>query len=87
MKGYIYIFFFKDGELIVATERHFFIAENQLIIIVDSVHNDSGIYECHLNNSQGEEVGRSRVVVKPSKIYFLLLNFNNQIFQFSSREL
>ncbi|ENN80287.1 hypothetical protein YQE_03280, partial [Dendroctonus ponderosae] len=56
----------KDGELIMATERHFFIAENQLIIIVDSVHNDSGIYECHLNNSQGEEVGRSRVVVKPS---------------------
>ncbi|ERL94810.1 hypothetical protein D910_12084 [Dendroctonus ponderosae] len=55
----------KDGELIMATERHFFIAENQLIIIVDSVHNDSGIYECHLNNSQGEEVGRSRVVVKP----------------------
>lgn len=57
---------FKDGEAIVPTERHFFIAENQLVIIVDSVHNDSGIYECHLNNSQGEEVGRSRIVVKPS---------------------
>ncbi|KAL1492673.1 hypothetical protein ABEB36_010897 [Hypothenemus hampei] len=57
---------FKDGELIVPTERHFFTAENQMMIILDSVHNDSGIYECHLNNSRGSDIGRSSVVIKPN---------------------
>ncbi|XP_050314438.1 leucine-rich repeats and immunoglobulin-like domains protein 3 [Anthonomus grandis grandis] len=60
------ITWYKDGEQIVATERHFLIAESQLMIIMDSVHNDSGIYECHLNNSQGEVVGYSRIVIKPN---------------------
>lgn len=60
------ISWFKDGEPIVPTERHFIIADNQIITIVDSVHNDSGIYECHLNNSQGQEIARSRILVKPS---------------------
>ncbi|KAJ8926861.1 hypothetical protein NQ314_020712 [Rhamnusium bicolor] len=58
----------KDGEAIIPTERHFFIHEDQLVIIVDSVQTDSGIYECHLNNSLGEETGRSRIIVKPSKL-------------------
>ncbi|XP_056645716.1 leucine-rich repeats and immunoglobulin-like domains protein 2 [Diorhabda sublineata] len=56
----------KDGELIIPTERHFFIHENQMVIIVDSVQTDSGNYECRLNNSIGEESGRSRIVVKPN---------------------
>ncbi|KAJ8953281.1 hypothetical protein NQ318_015863 [Aromia moschata] len=56
----------KDGEAIVRTERHFFIHEDQLVIIVDSVQSDSGVYECHLNNSLGEETGRSRIIVKPN---------------------
>ncbi|XP_066246896.1 leucine-rich repeats and immunoglobulin-like domains protein 3 [Euwallacea similis] len=59
---------FKDGEPIVPTERHFFIAENQRVIIVDAVHNDSGIYECHVNNSRGGVIGRSRIVIKPNVI-------------------
>ncbi|XP_018566623.1 leucine-rich repeats and immunoglobulin-like domains protein 2 isoform X2 [Anoplophora glabripennis] len=54
----------KDGETIVRTERHFFIHEDQLLIIVDSVKTDSGVYECHLNNSLGEKVGQSRIIVK-----------------------
>ncbi|XP_076261801.1 leucine-rich repeats and immunoglobulin-like domains protein lambik [Rhynchophorus ferrugineus] len=60
------ITWFKDNEPLVATERHFIIAENQVIVIVDSFHNDSGIYECHLNNSLGQEIGRSRIIIKPS---------------------
>ncbi|CAG9816547.1 unnamed protein product [Phaedon cochleariae] len=55
----------KNGEPIIPTERHFFIHEDQMVIIVDSVQSDSGTYECHLNNSLGEETGRSRIVVKP----------------------
>ncbi|XP_060516185.1 leucine-rich repeats and immunoglobulin-like domains protein 2 isoform X2 [Cylas formicarius] len=56
----------KDGEPIVPTERHFFTAENQLVIIVDSIQNDSGVYECRLNNSLGDESGISKIVIKPS---------------------
>ncbi|CAG9855203.1 unnamed protein product [Phyllotreta striolata] len=55
----------KDGELIIPTERHFFIHDNQMVIIVDSVQSDSGNYECYLNNTIGDEIGRSRIVVKP----------------------
>ncbi|XP_072402807.1 leucine-rich repeats and immunoglobulin-like domains protein 2 [Diabrotica undecimpunctata] len=54
----------KDGDLIIPTERHFFIHDNQMVIIVDSVQSDSGNYECHLNNSIGQESGRCRIVVK-----------------------
>ncbi|KAJ8923669.1 hypothetical protein NQ315_010249 [Exocentrus adspersus] len=41
----------KDGEAIIRTERHFFIHEDQLLIIVDSVKADSGVYECRLKKS------------------------------------
>ncbi|KAL3289441.1 hypothetical protein HHI36_022866 [Cryptolaemus montrouzieri] len=56
----------KDSLPITATERHFFTAEDQLMIIVDTVQNDSGNYQCHLNNSLGERTASSRLTVKPS---------------------
>ncbi|XP_063929452.1 leucine-rich repeats and immunoglobulin-like domains protein 2 isoform X2 [Zophobas morio] len=59
------ITWYKDGEPIRATERHFFTAEDQLMIIVDTVQADSGKYECHLNNSLGEKTGYSHLRVKP----------------------
>lgn len=57
----------KDGESIHATERHFFTAEDQLMIIVDTVQTDAGKYECYLNNSLGDVTGFSSLKVKPSK--------------------
>jgi hypothetical protein len=66
------ITWFKDGEPIRATERHFFTAEDQLMIIVDTVQTDSGKYECHLNNSLGEKIGYSLLRVKPG---FVIGNF------------
>nr|XP_023017087.1 leucine-rich repeats and immunoglobulin-like domains protein 3 [Leptinotarsa decemlineata] len=60
------ITWWKDGESIIPTERHFFIHEDQMVIIVDSVQTDSGIYECRLNNSLGEVSDKSRIVVKPN---------------------
>lgn len=62
----------KDGKALTATERHFFTAESQLMIIVDTVISDSGIYECHLSNRLGEVSGRSMVVVKPGKFLSLV---------------
>lgn len=61
------ITWFKDGEPIIPTDRHFFIHEDQLVIIVDSVESDSGVYRCHLNNSIGEVYGQSKINVKSGK--------------------
>lgn len=54
----------KDGEPIHATERHFFTAEEQLMIIVDTVSSDEGTYQCQLNNSFGIVTGYSELQVK-----------------------
>ncbi|XP_045482128.1 leucine-rich repeats and immunoglobulin-like domains protein 3 [Harmonia axyridis] len=56
----------KNNQPIIRTERHFFTAEDQLLIIVDTVQNDSGDYQCHLNNSLGQQTASSRLTVKPS---------------------
>lgn len=61
----------KDGAVIVPTERHFFTAEDMLVVIVDTIQSDSGVYECHLNNSLGTVTGYSRITVKPGEIYVL----------------
>ncbi|KAF2881868.1 hypothetical protein ILUMI_24300 [Ignelater luminosus] len=55
----------KDDGPIHATERHFFTAEDQLMIIVDTVLSDAGVYQCQLNNSLGIEIGYSTLHVKP----------------------
>ncbi|XP_044765251.1 leucine-rich repeats and immunoglobulin-like domains protein 3 [Coccinella septempunctata] len=56
----------KNGQPIIRTERHFFTAEDQLLIIVDTTQNDSGDYQCHLNNTLGQRTAFSRLTVKPS---------------------
>lgn len=45
-----------DGPLLV-TERHFFAAANQLLIIVDAGLDDAGKYTCILSNTLGTERG------------------------------
>lgn len=45
-----------DGPLLV-TERHFFAAANQLLIIVDAGLEDAGKYTCIMSNTLGTERG------------------------------
>ncbi|XP_055637353.1 leucine-rich repeats and immunoglobulin-like domains protein 3 [Toxorhynchites rutilus septentrionalis] len=57
------IHWFKDGEPILITERHFFTAEGQLLIIVETDFSDGGEYECRLENDFGSEKGSMRLTV------------------------
>lgn len=62
----------KDGAPIHTTERHFFTAEDQLMIIVDTLPSDAGTYQCLLNNSLGSETAFSRLHVISGKVTMLI---------------
>ncbi|XP_058450324.1 leucine-rich repeats and immunoglobulin-like domains protein 2 [Malaya genurostris] len=54
---------FKDGEPIMVTERHFFTADGQLLIIVETDYSDVGEYECRMENDFGTEKGSMKLSV------------------------
>lgn len=64
----------KDGGPLYATERHFFTAGNQLLIIVHSQIADSGVYTCEMSNTLGTERGSSHLTVTPGEeiFYFVI---------------
>ena len=43
----------KDSNPLFATERHFFTADNQLLIIVKVEPSDAGQYKCQMQNQLG----------------------------------
>uniref|UniRef100_A0A3P9KR96 Leucine-rich repeats and immunoglobulin-like domains 2 n=1 Tax=Oryzias latipes TaxID=8090 RepID=A0A3P9KR96_ORYLA len=56
----------KDDGPLVLTERHFFAAANQLLIIVDAGPADAGKYTCIMSNTLGTERGHIYLSVLPS---------------------
>ncbi|XP_057370279.1 leucine-rich repeats and immunoglobulin-like domains protein 3 [Daphnia carinata] len=56
----------KDGGPLVATERHFFTADSQLLIIVHTRATDAGRYECEMSNPLGVERDSSMLTVIPT---------------------
>lgn len=56
----------KDDGPLVLTERHFFAAANQLLIIVDAGPADAGKYTCVMSNTLGTERGHIYLTVSPS---------------------
>uniref|UniRef100_A0A1B0CD26 Putative membrane glycoprotein lig-1 n=1 Tax=Lutzomyia longipalpis TaxID=7200 RepID=A0A1B0CD26_LUTLO len=54
----------KDGAAILSTERHFFAAEGQLLIIVGTQLTDAGSYECEIRNELGVTTGGARLTVQ-----------------------
>lgn len=56
----------KDDSPLVVTERHFFAAANQLLIIVDTAESDAGKYTCEMSNTLGTERGNVRLAVIPN---------------------
>lgn len=57
----------KDGKDLVVTERHFFTADDQLLVIVDTDLSDAGAYECQMSNALGTEHGISQLSVIPGE--------------------
>lgn len=55
----------KDYKPIEATERHFFAADDQLLIIVGTEIDDSGVYTCEMENNLGQDHGHMQLKVKP----------------------
>src|SRR5699024_3613742 len=47
------ITWYKDGVALMPTERHFFTAEGQLLIIVKLKSSDQGEYSCSISNVYG----------------------------------
>ncbi|XP_061689794.1 leucine-rich repeats and immunoglobulin-like domains protein 2 isoform X2 [Syngnathoides biaculeatus] len=56
----------KDDGPLALTERHFFAAANQLLIIVDAGPGDAGKYTCIMSNTLGTERGHIYLGVAPS---------------------
>ncbi|XP_017553323.1 leucine-rich repeats and immunoglobulin-like domains protein 2 [Pygocentrus nattereri] len=56
----------KDDGPLLLTERHFFAAANQLLIIVDARPSDAGKYTCVMSNTLGTERGHIYLSVSPS---------------------
>lgn len=56
----------KDDSPLVVTERHFFAAGNQLLIIVDAAEGDAGKYTCEMSNTLGTQRGNVRLAVLPN---------------------
>uniref|UniRef100_A0AAY4DI14 Ig-like domain-containing protein n=1 Tax=Denticeps clupeoides TaxID=299321 RepID=A0AAY4DI14_9TELE len=56
----------KDDGPLMLTDRHFFAAANQLLIIVDAGPADAGKYTCIMSNTLGTERGHIYLSVSPS---------------------
>ncbi|XP_041349993.1 leucine-rich repeats and immunoglobulin-like domains protein 3 [Gigantopelta aegis] len=57
----------KDGEPLIVTPRHFFSADNQLLIIVETQSSDSGMYMCEMSNTLGTQKGTTELKVIPAE--------------------
>jgi hypothetical protein len=55
----------KDEKSIDVTERHYLTADNQLLVIVQTVPSDAGMYTCVMTNTVGSEKGTMRLTVVP----------------------
>lgn len=54
---------YKDNEPLIATERHFLTAKDQLLIIINTQPSDAGKYTCEMKNTLGVEKGSSELTV------------------------
>lgn len=57
----------KDGNILATSNRHFFSADGQLLIIMETNTDDTGTYQCEIANSVGVQFQEIKVVIMPCK--------------------
>lgn len=62
----------KDGISLTLSNRHFFTAENQLLVIMEANTDDSGTYQCEITNSLGVNSQKVDVLVMPCQYYYII---------------
>ncbi|VVC33168.1 Hypothetical protein CINCED_3A007379 [Cinara cedri] len=62
----------KNGIPLITTSRHYFTAENQILVIVKTNIDDSGTYQCETANSYGIQMQEMEVLILP--IYKSFMN-------------
>ncbi|XP_032513390.2 leucine-rich repeats and immunoglobulin-like domains protein 3 [Danaus plexippus] len=55
----------KDGMPLIPTERHYFTADDQLLVIIGAEPNDAGQYECEIKNELGSKKDMIELKVLP----------------------
>ncbi|XP_061728544.1 leucine-rich repeats and immunoglobulin-like domains protein 3 [Cydia pomonella] len=55
----------KDGVPVVPSERHYFIADDQLLVILAAEPSDAGHYECEITNSLGTKKEMTELRILP----------------------
>ncbi|XP_039747393.1 leucine-rich repeats and immunoglobulin-like domains protein 3 isoform X3 [Pararge aegeria] len=55
----------KDGSSILPTERHFFTADDQVLVIIGAESSDAGHYECEITNKLGTKKDMIELKVLP----------------------
>lgn len=62
----------KDNDPVTKTSRHYFTAEDQILIITETNIDDSGIYRCVATNSVGTESQEADVFIMPCNYYYFI---------------
>lgn len=65
----------KDNIPITKSSRHYFTAEDQLLVITETNTDDSGIYKCEISNSVGNKSQEVEVLIMPCNYYFIFIFF------------
>lgn len=63
----------KDNIPLTMTSRHYFTAEDQLLVITETNTDDSGIYKCEISNSVGNKSQEVEVLIMPCNYYYFIL--------------
>lgn len=63
----------KNGIPLTTTNRHYFTAENQILVIMKTITDDSGTYQCEIANSLGIQMQEIEVLIVPCKYSCILV--------------
>lgn len=62
----------KNNIPIAMSSRHYFTAEDKLLVITETTIDDSGIYKCEITNSVGNKSQEVEVLIMPCNYYYFI---------------